>query len=188
LDEPSIGLHPRDNERLISTLKELRDLGNTVVVIEHDEQAIRSADHIIDLGPGAGRHGGEVIAQGKIEEIISNPESLTGKYLSATEKIPVPDERRIGKQFVEIIGAKQNNPLGVFNVITGVSGSGKSSLVIETLHRILAKEYHRSKKTPGSYESINGLENLDKVILINQDAIGRTPRSNPSTYTGLFDH
>ncbi|MHA1126647.1 MAG: excinuclease ABC subunit UvrA, partial [Candidatus Heimdallarchaeota archaeon] len=196
LDEPSIGLHPKDNERLISTLKELRDLGNTVVVIEHDEQAIRSADHIIDLGPGAGRHGGEVVAQGKIDEIIACEESLTGKYLSAAQKIPVPDERRIGTQFVEIIGAKQNNlkkinakfPLGVFNVVTGVSGSGKSSLIIETLHRILAKEYHRAKKTPGSYESVNGLENLDKVILINQDAIGRTPRSNPSTYTGLFNH
>jgi excinuclease ABC subunit A len=196
LDEPSIGLHPRDNNRLINTLKELRDLGNTVVVIEHDEQTIKSADHIIDLGPGAGRHGGEVVAQGKIDEIIANPRSLTGKYLSAEQKIPVPKKRRKAKEFIEIIGAKQNNlkninakfPLGVFNVVTGVSGSGKSSLVIETLHKILAKEYHRAKKTPGSYESIKGLENLDKVILIDQDAIGRTPRSNPATYTGLFDH
>jgi len=196
LDEPSIGLHPRDNERLINTLKELRDLGNTVVVIEHDEQAIRSADHIIDLGPGAGRNGGEIVAQGKLENIITNPESLTGMYLSATKKIPVPKERRKGKQFIEITGAKQNNlksinakfPLGVFNCVTGVSGSGKSTLIIETLHRILAKEYHRAKALPGGYEGVQGLENLDKVILINQDAIGRTPRSNPSTYTGLFDH
>ncbi|NHJ86563.1 MAG: excinuclease ABC subunit UvrA [Asgard group archaeon] len=196
LDEPSIGLHPRDNARLLNTLKELRDLGNTVVVIEHDEATIRGADNIIDLGPGAGRHGGEIIAQGSINKIIANELSLTGKYLSGEIKIESPKKRVKSSIGLTLKGAKQNNlknltahfPLGVFTCVTGVSGSGKSSLVVETLYRILSREYHRSKLTPGSYEAIDGLEHLDKVVMINQDPIGRTPRSNPATYTGLMDH
>ena len=196
LDEPSIGLHPRDNARLIKTLKDLRDLGNTVVVIEHDENTIESADYIIDLGPGAGRNGGEIVAQGTLKDIMNAEKSITGKYLAEKEKIPIPKERKKSNQFLTLGGARQNNlknitakfPLGVFNCVTGVSGSGKSSLVIETLYRILSREYHRAKSSPGKYESIDGLEELDKVILINQDAIGRTPRSNPATYTGLLDH
>ncbi len=196
LDEPSIGLHPRDNQRLINTLTELRDLGNSVIVIEHDEATIRSADHIIDLGPGAGVNGGNIVAQGTIEEIMGSTNSITGKYLSGKENIPIPKKRRKGQEFLTIKGVRQNNlrsitakfPLGVFNCVTGVSGSGKSSLVIETLYRALAKTYHRSKAEVGKYDSIDGLESLDKVIMINQNPIGRTPRSNPATYTGLFDH
>ncbi|TET30993.1 MAG: excinuclease ABC subunit UvrA [Candidatus Heimdallarchaeota archaeon] len=196
LDEPSIGLHPRDNNRLINTLYELRDLGNTVVIIEHDEATIRSADHIIDLGPGAGVNGGEVVAEGSLKTIMDNKKSLTGQYLSGLIEIQIPKKRRKGKQFLSIEGVSQNNlqnitakfPLGVFNCVTGVSGSGKSSLVIETLYPVLAKAFHRSRKEQGSYTKIEGVENIDKVVLINQDPIGRTPRSNPATYTGLFDH
>ncbi len=195
LDEPSIGLHPRDNARLINTLRELKELGNTVVIIEHDEDTIRSADHIIDLGPGAGRLGGEIVAEGKIEQIIANKKSLTGKYISGKGCIPIPEKRRKSKKHLTLTGAKQNNlkditvkfPLGVFTTITGVSGSGKSSLVIETLHKILSRAYHRSKKIASNYSSFDGLEHLDKVVLINQDPIGRTPRSNPATYTGVFE-
>ncbi|MCF2142362.1 MAG: excinuclease ABC subunit UvrA [Candidatus Heimdallarchaeota archaeon] len=196
LDEPSIGLHPRDNARLIRTLTELRDLGNTVVVIEHDEGTIRSADWVIDLGPGAGVNGGQIVAEGKLEDVLKNAQSLTAKYLSGKESIPVPQKRRTPQNFLILKGARQNNlrnltvkfPLGVFTCVTGVSGSGKSSLVVETLHKILAKEYHRSKAPIGKYDSIEGLEQLDKVILIGQDPIGRTPRSNPATYTGVFDY
>ncbi len=196
LDEPSIGLHPRDNNRLINTLYELRDLGNSVVVIEHDEATIRSADHIIDLGPGAGVNGGRVVAEGTLKVIMDNEKSLTGKYLSGHEEIKMPKKRRKGKEFLTIEGVNQNNlqnitvkfPLGVFNCVTGVSGSGKSSLVIETLYPVLAKAFHKSKKEQGNYTKIDGLDHLDKVVLINQDPIGRTPRSNPATYTGLFDH
>ncbi|HUT82221.1 MAG TPA: excinuclease ABC subunit UvrA [Candidatus Bathyarchaeia archaeon] len=196
LDEPSIGLHPRDNSRLITTLNELRDLGNTVVVIEHDELTIRSADYIIDLGPGAGVNGGQIVAEGSLQNILDNDQSKTGRYLSGKDKIEIPGIRRKGKEFLVISGVKQNNlrninarfPLGVFNCVTGVSGSGKSSLVVETLYAALAQEYHRAKSEVGKYESIDGLEHLDKVIMIGQDPIGRTPRSNPATYTGLFDH
>jgi len=196
LDEPSIGLHPRDNARLVRTLTELRDLGNTVVVIEHDEGTIRNADWVIDLGPGAGAHGGQIVAQGTVEELMKNKQSLTAKYLNGAKKIAVPKKRRTPKGFIVLKGAKQNNlrnltvnfPLGVFTCVTGVSGSGKSSLVVETLYKILAKEYHRSKEEVGDYEAIEGLEYLDKVILIGQDPIGRTPRSNPATYTGVFEH
>ncbi len=196
LDEPSIGLHPRDNARLIRTLDELRDLGNSVVVIEHDESTIRNADHIIDLGPGAGVNGGQIIAQGTLQDILKSDQSKTGRYLSGKDKIEIPKNRKIGKEFMTITGVSQNNlrnidarfPLGVLNCVTGVSGSGKSSLVVETLYAALAKEYHRAKSEVGKYNTINGLEHLDKVIMISQDPIGRTPRSNPATYTGLFDH
>ncbi|MBD3189843.1 MAG: excinuclease ABC subunit UvrA [Candidatus Heimdallarchaeota archaeon] len=196
LDEPSIGLHPRDNDRLIKTLKELRDLGNTVVIIEHDEATIRNADYIIDLGPGAGREGGEVVTQGSLKNLLANKESLTANYLSGRSKIPIPAKRRKSDNYLTVKGATHNNlrditvkfPLGVFTCLTGVSGSGKSSLLIETLYRVLAKEFHRAKTTPGDHKSIEGLEKLDKVILIDQDPIGRTPRSNPATYTGVFDH
>jgi excinuclease ABC subunit A len=195
LDEPSIGLHARDNERLIKTLKELRNLGNTVVVIEHDEGTIRSADNIIDLGPRAGKYGGQVVAHGKITDIIKTNESLTGKYLSGKLEIPIPEKRRINDSSIVLKGAKHNNlknidvtfPLKSLVAVSGVSGSGKSSLVIETLYPILAREYHRAKGKTGQYDDIIGLEHLDKVILIDQDPIGRTPRSNPATYTGVMD-
>lgn len=196
LDEPSIGLHPRDNNRLINTLYELRGLGNTVVVIEHDEATIRSADHIIDMGPGAGVNGGKIVAEGNLKAIMDNKKSLTGQYLSKLLEIKMPKKRRKGKEFLTIEGVSQNNlqnitarfPLGVFNCLTGVSGSGKSSLLIETLYPVLAKAFHRSRKEQGNYSKIEGIEKLDKVVLINQDPIGRTPRSNPATYTGLFDY
>ncbi len=196
LDEPSIGLHQRDNDRLLSTLKRLRDIGNTLIVVEHDEDTMYAADHIIDIGPGAGVHGGEIIAQGTVEEIKANPASITGQYLSGAKKIPVPSERRKGNgNFLEIIGAKENNlknvdvkiPLGTFVAVTGVSGSGKSSLVNEVLYKYLARELNRAYTTPGKMEEIKGLEHLDKVIDIDQSPIGRTPRSNPATYTGVFN-
>lgn len=196
LDEPSIGLHQRDNARLIETLKKLRDLGNTLIVVEHDEDTMREADYIIDIGPGAGANGGSVIAQGTIRQIEKNKQSITGQYLAGTKKIEIPQERRKPNgNWIEIKGASENNlkdvsvkiPLGVFSCVTGVSGSGKSTLINEILYKALANKLHRAKSKPGSYKSISGLEYLDKVIEIDQSPIGRTPRSNPATYTGVFD-
>jgi excinuclease ABC subunit A len=196
LDEPSIGLHQRDNRRLISTLERLRDLGNTVIVVEHDEGTMRAADHIVDLGPGAGEHGGWLVAEGPPEDVIAVPESLTGRYLAGQEEIPVPVRRRRPSGYVEIEGASQHNlrgidvrlPLGVFCCVTGVSGSGKSSLVNEVLYKAVANRLHRAKQRPGAHRRIRGLEQIDKIINIDQSPIGRTPRSNPATYIGLFDH
>lgn len=196
LDEPSIGLHPRDNSRLLATLKELRDLGNTVLVVEHDEETIHAADWVIDLGPGAGEHGGEVIAEGPVEKILETPESLTGAYLSKRLKVPMPPQRRRGNgKHLTIIGARANNlknltveiPLGKLVCITGVSGSGKSTLLVDILYNALARELHGAHTQPGDYDRIEGLEHIDKVINIDQSPIGRTPRSNPGTYTGVFD-
>ncbi|MEE8535437.1 MAG: excinuclease ABC subunit UvrA [Kiloniellales bacterium] len=196
LDEPSIGLHQRDNARLLETLKRLRSLGNTVIVVEHDEEAIRSADHVVDMGPGAGIHGGQVIAEGTIDKILQSPESLTGQYLTGMRQIPVPRKRRPGHrgQRLSILGARGHNlqavdaelPLGTFTCVTGVSGSGKSTLIVETLYKALARRLHRSRLQPAGFERIEGLEHLDKVIDIDQSPIGRTPRSNPATYTGAF--
>jgi excinuclease ABC subunit A len=194
LDEPSIGLHQRDNARLLATLKRLRDLGNTVLVVEHDEETIMEADHVIDMGPGAGVHGGEVVAQGTPAEVMANPASLTGRYLSGELTIPVPKKRRKGTKQLKIIGASENNlkdvdveiPLGVLTCITGVSGSGKSTLVIDTLHKVLSQRLYRSREKAGAVRDVKGLEHLDKVINIDQSPIGRTPRSNPATYTGVF--
>ena len=195
LDEPSIGLHQRDNSKLIATLKRLRDLGNTVIVVEHDEETMASADYLIDIGPGAGIHGGKVVAAGTPQEVMQNPDSITGAYLSGRESIPVPTERRAGNgQFLRIRGAEQNNlkklnvdiPLGKFVCVTGVSGSGKSSLVNGILYPVLAERLNRAITYAGKYESIEGVEHLDKVIDIDQSPIGRNPRSNPATYTGLF--
>ncbi len=195
LDEPSIGLHQRDNEKLLDTLKRLRDVGNTVIVVEHDEETMYAADHIIDIGPGAGIHGGEIVAEGTVEDIKATENSITGQYLSGKKFIPVPEKRRKGNgKFLEVRGAAQNNlkninvkfPLGEFICVTGVSGSGKSSLVNEIVYKKLASELNRAKIRSGKHKSIKGLENLDKVININQSPIGRTPRSNPATYTGVF--
>ena len=196
LDEPSIGLHQRDNEKLIETLKKLRDLGNTLIVVEHDEDTMYAADQIIDIGPGAGTHGGNVIAQGTVEEIKQNPNSITGQYLSGRKKIEVPKKRRKSNgKSIEIIGAKEHNlkninvkiPLGVFNCVTGVSGSGKSTLVNEILYKYLARELNGSNEKPGKCDEIKGIENIDKIVNIDQSPIGRSPRSNPATYTGVFD-
>ena len=197
LDEPSIGLHQRDNEKLIATLKKLRDLGNTLLVVEHDEDTMYAADQVIDIGPGAGVHGGEVIAQGTAEEIEKIENSITGQYLSGRKKIEIPKKRRkaIAKKQIEIVKASENNlkninvkiPLGVFNCVTGVSGSGKSTLVNEVLYKTVAKELHDSHVKPGKCKEIKGLENIDKIINIDQSPIGRSPRSNPATYTGVFD-
>ena len=194
LDEPSIGLHQRDNQRLLTTLKRLRDLGNSVLVVEHDEETITAADHVIDMGPAAGIHGGQVVAQGTPQQILENPDSLTGDYLSGKRRIMIPTERRSTERWLEIIGARANNlqdvsvkiPLGILTCITGVSGSGKSSLVIETLYKALAQKLHRARDKSGPVKEILGLELLDKVIDIDQSPIGRTPRSNPATYTGVF--
>ncbi len=195
LDEPSIGLHQRDNARLIETLKELRDLGNTLIVVEHDEETIRSADHVVDMGPGAGIHGGWVVAEGSPQKIEENPESLTGQYLSGKKKIDTPLTRRQSDKFVRIKGCRENNlknidakiPIGIFTVVTGVSGSGKSTLIYDTLYRALMKKIYRSSETPGEHEEISFDSEIDKVIVIDQSPIGRTPRSNPATYTKVFD-
>ncbi len=195
LDEPSIGLHQRDNDKLIATLKHLRDLGNTLIVVEHDEDTMLAADHIVDIGPGAGENGGEVIAQGTAAQIMKNKKSITGAYLSGRIKIPVPEKRKEPTGWLTVKGARQNNlknidvafPLGVMTCVTGVSGSGKSSLVNEILYKHLAKELNRARMKSGAHDAIEGLEQLDKVINIDQSPIGRTPRSNPATYTGVFD-
>ncbi|WP_434619540.1 excinuclease ABC subunit UvrA [Azospirillum sp. B2RO_4] len=196
LDEPSIGLHQRDNDRLLETLKRLRDIGNTVIVVEHDEDAIRSADYLVDMGPGAGQHGGTVIAQGRPEEVQKNPNSITAQYLNGTRFVPVPDTRRPGHpgQFLEVQGARANNlqnvstkiPLGTFTCVTGVSGGGKSTLIIETLYKAVARKLMGAREHPADHDAVLGLEHLDKVIDIDQSPIGRTPRSNPATYTGAF--
>jgi len=196
LDEPSIGLHQRDNEKLIATLDRLRDLGNTVIVVEHDEGTMMAADHLVDLGPGAGEHGGHVIAAGTPQEVKKNPSSLTGQYLSGKKRIEVPTERRRPTGNLVVRGAREHNlkgvdvkiPLGVFCCVTGVSGSGKSTLVNETLHHAVANRLHQAKLRPGAHDGIDGLGQIDKIINIDQSPIGRTPRSNPATYTGVFDH
>jgi excinuclease ABC subunit A len=196
LDEPSIGLHQRDNEKLIGTLDRLRDLGNTVIVVEHDEGTMRAADHLVDLGPGAGEHGGHVIAAGTPAEVAADPASLTGQYLSGKRQIEIPAERREPRGALLVRGAREHNlkgidvavPLGVFCCVTGVSGSGKSTLVNETLHHAVANRLHQAKLRPGAHDGIDGLSQIDKIINIDQSPIGRTPRSNPATYTGVFDH
>ena len=195
LDEPSIGLHQRDNDKLLATLKNLRDLGNTLIVVEHDEDTMRAADYIVDVGPGAGSHGGQIVASGTVEEIMNTPESITGQYLSGAKKITVPETRRKPTGWLTVRSAEENNlkkidvkfPLGVFTCVTGVSGSGKSSLVNEILYKHLARDLNRARCIPGKHAGIDGIEQLDKVIAIDQSPIGRTPRSNPATYTGVFD-
>ena len=195
MDEPSIGLHQNDNEKLLKTLKHLRDLGNTLVVVEHDEDTMLAADYVVDIGPGAGEHGGEVVAKGTAKEIMKNKNSITGKYLSGKLRVPVPEKRRKPTGYLKVKGAKENNlkninvkiPLGVFTCVTGVSGSGKSSLVNEIIYKSLARELNRARTIPGKFKEIQGIEQLDKVINIDQSPIGRTPRSNPATYTGMFD-
>ena len=195
LDEPSIGLHQRDNDKLLNTLKKLRDLGNTLIVVEHDEDTMREADYIVDVGPGAGSRGGEIIAAGTAEDIMNNPDSITGQYLSGKMSIPVPAKRRKPTGWIKVMGAAENNlknidvkfPLGILTVVTGVSGSGKSSLVNEILYKHLARDLNRARCIPGKHTGIDGIEKLDKVIDIDQSPIGRTPRSNPATYTGVFD-
>lgn len=195
LDEPSIGLHQRDNDKLLATLKRLRDLGNTLIVVEHDEDTMFAADHIIDIGPGAGVHGGEVVAQGTIDDILACEKSLTGQYLSGRKFIPIPETRNKGNgQFLKVVGAKENNlknvtvqiPLGTFTCVTGVSGSGKSSLVNEVIYKTITKELNKTRVKPGQVKEILGIENIDKIVDISQSPIGRTPRSNPATYTGVF--
>ncbi len=196
LDEPSIGLHQRDNARLLETLKALRDLGNSVIVVEHDEEAILEADHVVDMGPGAGVHGGAVVAEGTPAQVMANPESLTGQYLTGFKQIPLPKERRKPKKGrrMSVVGAQENNlkditvdlPVGLFTCVTGVSGGGKSTFLIETLYRAVARKLNNARELPGAHKAIEGLEHLDKVIDIDQSPIGRTPRSNPATYTGAF--
>ena len=197
LDEPSIGLHQKDNEKLLEALRRLTDIGNTLIVVEHDEDTMYAADHIVDIGPEAGVNGGELVAQGTVEDIMNCPESITGQYLSGKKRIEIPETRRKGNgKFLEIKGAAENNlkgidvkiPLGELVCVTGVSGSGKSSLINEILYKAVAAEMYGSKEKPGKYKRINGLQNIDKIIDINQAPIGRTPRSNPATYTGVFTH
>ena len=195
LDEPSIGLHQRDNDKLLKTLKHLRDLGNSLIVVEHDEDTMLEADYIVDIGPGAGEHGGEVVAAGTAKEIMRNKKSVTGAYLSGRMQIPVPDVRKEPKGWLKVIGAAENNlknidvsfPVGVMTCVTGVSGSGKSSLVNEIVYKRLSKDLNRARTIPGKHKRIEGIEQFDKVIDIDQSPIGRTPRSNPATYTGVFD-
>jgi excinuclease ABC subunit A len=195
LDEPSIGLHQRDNDKLLATLKHLRDLGNTLIVVEHDEDTMLAADYVVDIGPGAGSHGGEVVACGTAQEIMNVAGSITGQYLSGKKFIPVPETRRTPSGWIKVLGAQENNlkninvefPLGVVTCVTGVSGSGKSSLVNEILYKHLARELNRARCIPGKHKGIEGTGQLDKVIDIDQSPIGRTPRSNPATYTGVFD-
>ena len=198
LDEPSIGLHQRDNERLLATIRRLRDLGNTVIVVEHDEDTIRAADHVIDMGPGAGVRGGEIVAQGTPQEILANPKSITGRYLSHDLEIAVPRQRvkpREDKGWLEIIGATENNlqnidariPLGTLTCVTGVSGSGKSTLIDDILRRAIFRQWYGSKERPGAHRELRGLEKLEKCVVVDQAPIGRTPRSNPATYTGIFN-
>ena len=195
LDEPSIGLHQRDNDKLLDTLRRLRDIGNSVLVVEHDEDTMRAADFIVDVGPGAGVHGGEIIAAGTVDDIIAAPRSITGQYLSGAKKIPLPEKRREGNgKSLKIFGAAENNlrhidvefPLGTFTCVTGVSGSGKSSLVNEILYKKLAGSLNRARTRPGKFDRIEGLEHLDKVVGIDQSPIGRMPSSNPATYTGVL--
>ena len=196
LDEPSIGLHQRDNQRLIKTLIRLRDIGNTLVVVEHDEETVRTADYVVDIGPGAGEHGGEIVYAGELEGLLNHKTSLTGQYLSGRREIPTPAKRRTGQGTLAVTGPTQHNlkgedasfRLGTFNVVTGVSGSGKSTLVHDILYEALMRQVYHSKTVPGKHKKITGIERLDKVILIDQSPIGRTPRSNPATYTGVFDH
>ena len=196
LDEPSIGLHQRDNDKLLATLQHLRDLGNTLIVVEHDEDTMRAADYIVDVGPGAGSHGGNIVAAGTLADILACPESVTGQYLSGAKKIPVPAQRRPGNgNYLTVRGARENNlkdvdvqiPLGTLTCVTGVSGSGKSSLVNEVLNKTLLARLNHARTRPGACRCVEGMENLDKVIDIDQSPIGRTPRSNPATYTGLFN-
>ena len=195
LDEPSIGLHQRDNARLLATLRHLRDLGNTLIVVEHDEETLRSADYVVDIGPGAGEHGGNIVACGTVEEIMNTPGSITGDYLAGRRSIPIPAQRRAPKGFLTVHGAREHNlknidvafPLGVLCCVSGVSGSGKSSLVNAIVHKTLARDLNRARTKPGDCDGIEGIEQLDKIICIDQSPIGRTPRSNPATYTGLFD-
>ncbi len=195
LDEPSIGLHQRDNDKLLNTLRNLRDLGNTLIVVEHDEDTMRAADCVVDIGPGAGEHGGELVEIGTAETLMKNERSITGAYLSGRCKIPVPTERKQPTGWLKIRGAAENNlkqvnvdvPLGIMTAVTGVSGSGKSSLINEVLYKTLARDLNRARVIPGKHKEIQGLDQLDKVISIDQSPIGRTPRSNPATYTGVFD-
>ena len=195
LDEPSIGLHQRDNEKLLKTLKQLRDLGNTLIVVEHDEDTMREADYLVDIGPGAGVHGGQIVAAGTPQQVMDNPNSLTGQYLSGARQVPVPAVRRKPTGWITVKNARANNltgidvdfPLGVMTCVTGVSGSGKSSLVNEILYKALSHTLNRSRERAGAHDGIEGVEQLDKVIVIDQSPIGRTPRSNPATYTGVFD-
>ncbi|HIW38228.1 MAG TPA: excinuclease ABC subunit UvrA, partial [Candidatus Jeotgalicoccus stercoravium] len=197
LDEPSIGLHQRDNDRLISTLKEMTELGNTLIVVEHDEDTMLASDYLIDIGPGAGEHGGKVVAEGTPKEVMANSDSLTGQYLSGKRSIPLPETYRKPdkKRVFKIKGARENNlkninvniPLGVLNVVTGVSGSGKSTLINEILYKSLHQQLYKTKELPGKHDSVEGIEYIDKIIDIDQSPIGRTPRSNPATYTGVFD-
>ena len=196
LDEPSIGLHQRDNDRLIETLKSMRDLGNTLIVVEHDEDTMMACDYLIDIGPGAGIHGGQIVAQGTPEEVMKNEASITGQYLSGKKQIYLPKERRKGNgNFIEVKGAKENNlknvnlliPMGIMNVVTGVSGSGKSTLINDILYRSIASKLYRTKDKPGKHKELKGIEYIEKIIDIDQSPIGRTPRSNPATYTGVFD-